>query len=100
MNRVKNQVKPKTDSPILLDIFAIMADRNMGTAKMADKLEANIHTVSRWRSGYNYPTILWVEKMAIELGYRLVLEPAEKGKNQNYNENKADASCGSVSPIG
>lgn len=73
-NRVKSQVAPKTTSPLLLEIFKIMADKDMGTKTMAELLETSVHTVSRWRSGRSDPCLLSAEKMAIELGYRLKLE--------------------------
>lgn len=72
----------RTASPTLRQIFTEMKARKIFGKDMARRIQRHENAVSSWRSGARNPNIMDVEELAHELGYRLVLEPIEKGKKK------------------
>ncbi|WP_155956597.1 hypothetical protein [Rhizobium sp. CF080] len=63
-------------------LFTEMGARKISLKAMAFRINRHFNAVRHWRHGYRSPSIMDVEEMANELGYRLVLEPIEKGKKK------------------
>lgn len=60
----------KSSSPTVRRLFELS---NLTGAEITERINAGKHSVSRWRSGQNAPSILFVEEFAWAIGYEIVL---------------------------
>ena len=75
--RARN-IEPRTSSPILKAIFNAMVERNVTVKAMSRRINHHSNIVSLWRTGRSTPSILSVEEMAAQIGFRLALVPIEE----------------------
>lgn len=75
--RARN-IEPRTSSPVLKEIFNTMVERNVTVKEMSRRINHHSNIVSLWRTGRSTPSILSVEEMAGQIGFRLALVPIEE----------------------
>lgn len=61
-------------SPILRQLMAEMVAQGTRHADIADFIGVDKLAISNWRRGKHEPSLLYVEKLATALGYKLTLE--------------------------